>query len=552
MTKQRHSIDGFTPRRAGADLGGLHKKDKATPVRPTTLRELHTAGATTPHAEPKKGIRRSDIDESLKGIDSPAEDKKSRKRKSPEQKAKRRKLIKRVAILLVVLLICAGGFLGVKALLAGGQVFKGNILDIFQNKPLQQDSNGRSNVLVLGTSDDDEGHGGADLTDSMMILSVDQTKKDAYLISIPRDLYVKYGRACNSGYAGKINEYFDCVRENKDIEGTQAALKESSKFVGDIFGLDIQYGVNLNHTVIRQLVSAVGGITVNIQSRNPNGVMDSNFDWKCGEGDRKVSKAERLKRCPPSGHFIDFPNGEVTMDAEHALYFTMARGDRAPTYGLEQSNFDREKNQQLVIKAIQKKATSAGTLSDITKVSALIDAVGSNLRSTFETAEIRTLVDLGNSVQQDKIKSLPFNDEKQDLQLMTTAMVGGASIVQPSAGLYDYSDIRAYLQENLSNNPVTKEKASIVVLNGSGVAGAGQKESDKLTQQGFVVSNVANAPAGDYGKAVIYQLSSEGVSATAEKLKQIYGVSIKQEDPPVAVAEGTKFVVIIGQATTSN
>ncbi len=28
------------------------------------------------------------------------------------------------------------------------------------------------------------------------------------MFSIPRDLYVKFGMACNSGYAGKINEYF--------------------------------------------------------------------------------------------------------------------------------------------------------------------------------------------------------------------------------------------------------------------------------------------------------------------------------------------------------
>lgn len=552
MKKQQHSIDGFVPRRSGVQVGGLHGEPKRAKLNPTTLRELNTANKSAASVEaPRRqvGINRSEIDESLKGIDTVPERKGGKKRRTPEQKARRKKIIKRVAILLAVIIIGIGGYLGIKAMMASGQVFNGNILDAFQNKPLQQDSNGRSNILVLGTSDDDAGHGGADLTDSIMILSVDQTNKNAYLVSIPRDLYVKYGRACNSGYAGKVNEYFDCVKEGDTKESTQAALKQSASFVGDIVGMDLQYGVNINHTVVRQLVAAVDGITVNIESRNPNGILDSNFDWKCGVGDRKVSKAERLRRCPPSGHYIDLPNGKVNLDAEHALYLSMARGDRAPTYGLEQSNFDREKNQQMILKAIQQKATSAGTLSNIGKVSALIDAVGDNLRSTFETAEIRTLVDLGNGIKPENIKSLPFNDDKKDMNLMATGNVGAMSVVQPAAGLYNYSDIRAYLRENLSNNPVTKEKAKVVVLNGSGIAGAAQTEADKLEGQGLIIGSLGNAPTGDYGKVKVYQIDTSK-TATAAKLKEIYGVTPLTTAPPVTVVAGTAFVVIIGAGTT--
>ncbi|OGL21588.1 hypothetical protein A2707_06160 [Candidatus Saccharibacteria bacterium RIFCSPHIGHO2_01_FULL_45_15] len=557
MGKQNNnSIDGFVRRRSGARVGELHNQEQGASVgpTPTTLRELHTAGNTKTSSIKRSGINRSEIDESLKGIDVAGDTEKGRKRKNPEQKARRRKIIKWSSVLIVLIIVSVGGFVAVKALMAGGNVFQGNLIDAFQNKPLKQDSNGRSNILVLGTSDDDKNHSGADLTDSMMIVSIDQNKKDAYLISIPRDLYVKYGKACNSGYAGKINGYFDCVKEGDSKEQIAAALTDSATFAGDIFGMDIQYGVNLNHTVIRQLVAAVGGITVNIQSRNENGVMDSNFDWKCGEGDRKVTRAERIKRCPPSGHFIDFPNGEVTMDAERALYFTMARGDRAPTYGLEQSNFDREKNQQLVIKAIQKKATSAGTLADIGKVSGLIDAVGDNLRTTFEAAEIRTLMDLGNKVPQDNIKSLPFNDEKTQLTLMGTGMIGAASVVQPSAGLYNYSDLRAYIKENLSSDPMVKEKAAVVILNGSGIAGAGQKEADKLEEKGFTITTIANAPVADYGKVKVYRIGEAAEApGTAARLKELYGVELLTTDPPVTVTAGTKFVIVVGTiADTTN
>lgn len=383
----------------------------------------------------------------------------------------------------------------------------------------------------------------------MMILSVDQNKKNAYMISIPRDLYVKFGVACNSGYAGKINEYYDCVREGDGVDADRAALAKESQFVGDIFGLDVQYGVNVNYTVMRDLVNAIGGtITVNIESRHPDGQMDSNFDWKCGVGDRKVTRAQVLKRCPPNGHFIDYPNGPAVLDAEHALYLAQARGDRAPTYGFEQSNFDREKNQQKIVVAIREKALSAGVLTDFTKVTALVDALGNNLRTTFETKEFRTLVDIAKDTKSENIKSISLIDG--DEPVMGTGMVSGMSVVRPTAGTYDYTDLQALIKKNLSSNPVIRENAPIEVLNGSGVVGVAQTEADKLMSQGFNVTTVANAPAGQYDKYVVYQIG-EGNSGTAAKLKSMYNVTIKKTAPPVTIPAGTKFVVIIGQASTS-
>ncbi len=545
--KQNNSIDGFVPRRPGEAIG--EARDFASGHTPPTPRELHTGrdtGATLPR--PKGGIRRSEIDESLKNIDPPKEHS-GKKRKSPEQRARRRKLYKRLALLFFILLIGIGGFIGVRALMAGGNVFRGNPLDLIQHTPLKMDANGRSNVLIVGTSEDDPGHQGANLTDSMMILSVDQNKKNAYMISIPRDLYVKYGMACNSGYAGKINEYYDCVHEGTGVDEDRKALLKEAQFVGEIFDMDIQYGVNVNYTVMRDLVNAVGGsITVNIESRNPNGQMDSNFDWKCGKGDRKVSRAEQIRRCPPNGHFIDYPNGPAVLDAEHALYLAQARGDAAPTYGFEQSNFDREKNQQKIIKAIREKAVSAGTLTDFNKVLKLIDALGDNLRTTFETKEFRTLVDLAKDTKSEDIQSISLIDG--DEPIMGTGMVNGMSVVRPVAGTYEYGPLRALIAQKLSKDPVVREAAPVAVYNGSGVAGVAQTEADKLEQQHFTVTTIANAPAGEYPAYAVYQIG-DGNEGTAAKLKKLYNVTVKKTAPPITAPAGTKFVVIIGSQPAS-
>ena len=48
-----------------------------------------------------------------------------------------------------------------------------------------------------------------------------------------------------------------------------------------IFNMDIQYAVHVNTVVIRDAVNAVGGVTVNVASRDPRGVLDATFDDKC-------------------------------------------------------------------------------------------------------------------------------------------------------------------------------------------------------------------------------------------------------------------------------
>lgn len=536
MTQPKHSMDGFVPRRPGGQATSRPQMHAANRF---NAKQAPLASEVPRRQLGNNEIVRSELDESLRGIDIPEEaGKKGKIRGRKGQKSRLRRILKWVLIVLVVVGLAVGGYLIYKTLNAGNQIFKGSLLDIVQNQPLKEDANGRSNILILGTSEDDPGHEGASLTDSIMVLSVDQDNKNAYMMNLPRDMEVKYGMACNAGYQGRINEYFGCVGGITDnIEERRMALTKAAGFVGGILGMDIQYGVNVNYTVMRELVAALGTITVTIESRDPRGQMDSNFDWKCGVGDRKVSRAEVLRRCPPSGHFIDYPNGPVELDAEHALYLAQARGDRAPTYGFEQSNFDREKNQQKIVKAIREKALSAGVLTDFTKVSGILDALGNNLRTTFEAKEIRTLVLLAKDIPSDSIQSISFIDAEPPL------MDGNG---EPTAGSFQFGAIQAYLKKKLSPNPVVREEAKIVVLNGSGVVGVGQKEADKLTADGFTIAKIANAPAGTYGDIEVYQVG-DGMTATKEKLASLYGVEVKATTPPGVIPAGTNFVVIFGK-----
>jgi len=547
MKKNKNSsIDGFVPRQAGNQLGGLHRDDN--PQVSTEVPEykpLHTTGSDAVRnlGEPQTGhgLGRSDIDDSLRDIDDDTKEpvkklsRRQRRRMAKQLKRPRsltNRIIRWFILILVVAVLAVGGYFAYKFINAGGNVFQGNILAIFENQPLKQDSNGRSNFLILGTSEDDPGHPGSTLTDSMLVVSVDQNQKNVYMFSVPRDLYVQYGAACTAGYAGKINEYFSCSNSGTTKNDEQDRLAKTQKFVGNIFGLDIQYGVHVDQTVIKQAVDAVGGIDVNIEGDGYPGILDRNFDWRCNY----------------TCYLVKYDNGIHHLDGAHALYLSMARGDVAPTYGLANSNFDREKNQQKIIIALRDKAISTGTITNLDKITKLIDALGNNLRTNIQTSEIRTLMQVAGEVKSGGIRMLSLLDAiDSSKSVVTTGMYGGASVVMPSAGIFDYSGIQAFVKKNLSSDPVVREAAPVVVLNGSGQAGYAQTKADSLTSQGFTVSSVGNAPAGKYGTVVIYQIGT-GNTGTAEKLSTLYGVTIKKTAPPVTVDASVKFVIIFGTA----
>ena len=483
---------------------------------------------------------KQNISESLSAID---ENTKPSHRQERKQKRKKKLITKIILAIIGIIIAIAAGWLLLKLWQTMNSVFRnGGILGLFSQQKLKEDAYGRSNVLILGTTDDDPDHPGATLTDSMMILSVSQTKKDAYMFSIPRDLYVKFGMACNSGYAGKINEYFGCVNSGDSAQAEAERMDKTKKFIGDIFGMDIQYVAHINTAVIRDAVNAVGGVTVDVQSRDPRGILDPSMDWMCRA--KELNYQQRRERCP-TGHYMQLTNGKHEMDGEKAMWFSRARGLVAPTYGLEQSNFDREKNQQLVLMALKSKATSTGTLTDFGKVTSLMDAMGKNLRTNIDTKEIRTIMNLASEIKESDIHRLSFVEENN--VLMTTGAAGGASIVQPAAGLYDYSDIRSYIKSEIYATPLSKEKATVAVLNGSGVAGAAQKEADKLTELGMKVIHVGNTPGGEkIAKTQVYQLpAGKEKTATKDKFKELYG-SVSSDSSKYNLNVDAQFIVVVG------
>jgi LCP family protein required for cell wall assembly len=304
-------------------------------------------------------------------------------------------------------------------------VFEGSPTDILNPVELQRDANGLSNILMFGTSEDDEGHSGADLADSIIVVSLNQDIKRAYMLSVPRDLWVDYGMPCSVGYNGKINAGYYCGL-GEYANNQKAASAQFSKIVGGVLDLDIQYYIAVNYAVVRDVTDALGGLDVDIYTDDPRGLYDVRMDLKLSAGVNHLS-------------------------GDQALALARSRNAKGG-YGLSRSNFDREKNQQRILKAMQKQAANMGVLADSPKAMSVIDALGNNIRTNITMSEFRTVLDVVSGMV-DEIKSIDISN------LVKTSKIGSASVVIPrTTGEMDYSAIQEYIKKSLV---VTSESGQV-------------------------------------------------------------------------------------------
>jgi len=541
LPRERRTLDRLTvPSRYLADGEQPVPPAKSLPPVLSRRQNQAPAGNTTldRSIRTRNPVRAVDIDLSL-------DDAAGRRKKKHKFWPPTKKFWKRFGLASGLVVLIVAGYFGWKIISNASKIFQGNIFNavasvVSPDKPLKADQLGNTNVLLMGTSESDPGHPGAQLTDSMMIVSFNQTKHTAFLLSIPRDLWVRYASACSVGYEGKINAAYECALNNADGANNGDELQAERTVagtVGDVFGMDIQYVAHLNLAVVQKAVDAVGGVDITIDSPDPRGILDRNFDWRCNY------------KC----YLVKYPNGPAHLDVYHAMWLAQARNDSGG-YGLPRGNFDRENNQRKILVAVEKKALSVGFLANPLNVTNLLDALGDNVHTTIDSSEIKTFIDVAKAIPPDSIASIDIINDAPSV-LTTGAGPDGSSIVRPVAGIYDYSGIATFTKKLLNGGAsLLGEGAKVDVLNGSGVSGAAATEADTLEQSGFTIGTVDSAPDSFKSTATytLYDLSKGGKPNTLAALKKKLGVSTTQTTLPAGVTSTASFVVILGQPKSTD
>ena len=185
-------------------------------------------------------------------------------------------------------------------------------------------------ILLLGTDNAAVGGREGDRhSDSIMLLRTDPSHHRLYYLSIPRDLVVPIPGASTQ----KINAAFQ-------IGGPALAIRT----IHDYTGLPINHVVVVNFAAFKDLINALGGITVDV----PAPIHSNRFDCP-------YATQSRCDRWPG----WRFAKGPQHMNGERALIYSRIRENQLNP---AETDFTRTARQQAVINAVSSKLTSIGTL----------------------------------------------------------------------------------------------------------------------------------------------------------------------------------------------
>lgn len=454
-------------------------------------------------------------------LDGPADGKKHKKRRP-----RVRKVLKRAGLVLAATVLIGGGYFGVKLYLTQKNLFRGGgkspaLSKCAEVSELKKEGDCRVNILLLGTGG--ERHAGSDLTDTIMVVSIDPINQKASMLSIPRDLCTKLPCSGNQ----KLNAVYALAKQNskgksladKQRDGAQAI----DNMLESILGVPIHYNVLMSFNGFKQAVDAVGGVTVEVPER----LYDPTIAWE------------------NNGNPIIAQKGTQKFNGAKALLYVKSRETS--------SDFARAERQRLVLVALKNKALSGGTFANPARISNLLSSLGNNIYTDFELDDIRRLQKAIEKIPSDSINSLDLVTEPN--VLVTTANLNGVSIVQPKAGLFEYDAIQAYVRTAFKDAQIARENSSIAVYNATSNVGLAAKKADELKSYGYNITTVDNARITDPATTVIVDLTKGSHKYTRHYLESRFGVTTRTTMPPEAAITpptGTNFVIILGEdaATT--
>ena len=203
--------------------------------------------------------------------------------KKRQDDQKRVALLQRIMLILLAVFFIFLLFAGIaKALIALRVVSVPGVLGV-AGADLPTDEDGLTNFLLLGQGD--ETHDGKDLTDTIMIMSIDATRtKSAVLLSLPRDLYLLHTE--NMG-AGRVNslyrDYKSYLKFEKDMEEKEAsleAMRELAKELSLALDLPLHHVVKVDFIGFVEAVDAIGGVDLEV----PYDIVDTEYPGPSPDG----------------------------------------------------------------------------------------------------------------------------------------------------------------------------------------------------------------------------------------------------------------------------
>jgi len=277
-------------------------------------------------------------------------------------------------------------------------------------------SAGRINILLLGIGG--LGHEGSNLTDSMILVSLNNSTYLPTLISIPRDIWLH-------SLAAKINTAYYYGEEKSPGLGLDLAKAS----VAELTGLEIHYVVVLDFDGFVKAIDIVGGLDI---------VIDRTFD------DYKYPIPGKENASPVSARYehLHFDEGPTHLDGKTALKYVRSRHAQ----GEEGTDFARGQRQQKVLQSFRDRVFSTNTLYNIDTLSKLKENLTTSIKTNITEQEYGSFGKILLKLNQNR--DFPSIDlEPLFINPSNTKPYDGQWVLVPKD---NWEAVHAYVQENLA------------------------------------------------------------------------------------------------------
>lgn len=334
---------------------------------------------------------------------------------------------------------------------------------------LQKDAYEHTNFLILGTGG--KNHEGSDLTDTIIVASLDEDNKLITMVSIPRDIYVKDAVIGNS----KINEiYYNAKNYYKNSSEGLDRMKEK---VEELMGIPIHYWVKVDFDGFKDLINALGGIDIN------------------------VKKAIYDPYYPKDGTFLYEPfsiaAGEQHMDGATALKYARSRKTT--------SDFDRADRQQQIIYAIKEKALQTEIILNQDKIVEILNTLKENIETNIGVKELLTLGAIAQDYSSEKILHKLIHDDPTQcggfLYTPERQYYNDMFVLIPAGG-FDFMHL--YSDLNFNFPKIATEQIRIHLLNGTKRGGVAGETKQILKRFCFDIVRFGNAQEQNITETTYY------------------------------------------------
>lgn len=267
----------------------------------------------------------------------------------------------------VLMMISGGAIVGSKALIsqATSGIDQENLLGDAGKTDAEGGRNldGPIDMLLLGVDLRATWNKNDTRPDTIIILHIPASHDRAYLISVPRDTSAPippFPKAKFNGAVDKINSsfYFGAQNGGGWAGGTQLLAATIKRMTG----ISFDGAAIIDFNGFKSVIDALGTVHMCVDQRVESHHMSMVDGKPMWNADAKLTG----KKMTPVVH----KPGCKEMEGWEALDYSRQR------YGLKDGDYDRQRHQQQLIKAIAKKAMDGGVMANPVKLNALIKAAG--------------------------------------------------------------------------------------------------------------------------------------------------------------------------------